>query len=104
MTVNIYKSTKFDHAREQYYAETGGHTILRLTCGNIAGEPGGAIKSATAKDLNAAPVDHNTEELVAAMRLSVRNLGGRAQDVSIEADIKAAFSERSHCQARRINS
>lgn len=88
MTVTIYQSTKFDYSREQYYAEAGCHTLLRLTCGNLAGEPGGAIKSATASDFGAAPVYRNPEELTVAMRLSVRNLGGRAQDVSIEADGK----------------
>ena len=88
MTVAIYQSTKFDYAREQYYAEAGGHTLLRLTCGNLAGEAGGAIKSATARDFDAAPVYRNPEELVTAMRLSVRNLGGRTQDVSIEVDGK----------------
>lgn len=88
MTVTIYQSTKFDYAREQYYAEAGGHTLLRLTCGNLAGEAGGAIKSATARDFEAAPVYPNPEELAAAMRLSVRNLGGRTQDVSIEVDGK----------------
>ncbi|WP_114283721.1 hypothetical protein [Candidatus Halocynthiibacter alkanivorans] len=88
MTVTIYQSTKFDYAREQYYAEAGDHTLLRLTCGNLGGKPGGAIKTATASDFGAAPVYRNRDGLTAAMRLSVPNLGGRAQDVSIEIDGK----------------
>jgi hypothetical protein len=88
MTVTIYQSTKFDYARAQYYAEAGGHTLLRLTCGNLGGKPGGAIKTATASDFGAAPVYRNREGLTAAMLLSTPNLGGRAQDVSIEIDGK----------------
>lgn len=88
MTVTIYQSTKFDHARVQYYAEAGGHTLLRLTFGNLRGEPGGAIKTATASDNGAAPVYRGREELTAAMRFGVQSLGGRAQNVSVEIDGK----------------
>ena len=88
MTVAIYQSTKFNYAREQYYAETGGYTLLRLTCGNLEGKPGGAIKVATASDFGAAPVYPNREELTTAMRLSVLKLGGQTQDVSIDIDGK----------------
>jgi hypothetical protein len=88
MTVTIYQSTKFDHAQHQYYAEAGGHTLLRLTCGHLSGEQGGAIKTATASDLGAAPVYRDREELIAGMGFGVQSLGGRVQDVSIETDGK----------------
>jgi hypothetical protein len=88
MTVTIYQSTKFDHARHQYYAEAGGHTLLRLTCGYLGGEHGGALKTATASDLGSAPVYRGREELIAGMGFGVQRLGGRAQDVSIEMDGK----------------
>lgn len=88
MTVAIYPSTKFNYAREQYYAEAGGYTLLRLTCGNLEGKPGGAIKTATASDFGAAPAYRNQEELTATMRRSVSNLGGQGQDVSIDIDGK----------------
>lgn len=88
MTVTIHQSTKFDYAHEQYYAVAGGHTLLRLTLGTISGQPGGAIKTATASDFGAAPIYRDREALAEAMCGSVKNLGGRAQDVSIEVDGK----------------
>lgn len=88
MSVTIHQSTKFNHARVQYYAEAGGHTLLRLTCGNLGGNPGGAIKTATASDHGAAPVYRDREKLTAALRGGVESLGGRALDVSIEVDGK----------------
>lgn len=88
MTAIIYQSTKFDHAHEQYYAVAGGHTLLRMTIGAIGGQPGGAIKTATASDFGAAPVYRDRESLTKAMCRGVQNLGGGAQDVSIEIDGK----------------
>ena len=88
MTVSIYQSTKFDYAHEQYYAVASGRTLLRLTLGAIGGQPGGAIKTATASDFGAAPIYRDREALAEAMRHGVKSLGGRAQDVSIEVDGK----------------
>ena len=88
MTVTIYQSTKFDYAHEQYYAVSGGYTLLRLTLGAIGGQPGGAIKTATASDFGAAPIYLDREALAEAMCAGVENLVGRAQDVSIEVDGK----------------
>lgn len=91
MTATIYPSTKFDYAREQFYAVAGGHTLLRLTLGAIGGQPGGAIRTATASDSGAAPVYRDRGALTKAMCLGVQNLGGRPQDVSIEIDGKGRW-------------
>lgn len=88
MTVTIYQSSKFHHAHDQYYAEAGGYTLLRLTCGGRTGTPGGAIKTATTSDPGAAPVYRQREKLTAVMQRGVQILGGCAQDVSIEIDGK----------------
>ncbi|AOZ70744.1 hypothetical protein LPB142_16565 [Rhodobacter xanthinilyticus] len=88
MPATIHQSTKFAFAREQYFAVAHGHTLLRLTLGACGGQPGGAIKTATASDFGAAPVFRDREALTKAMRRGVQNLGGRAQDVNIEIDGK----------------
>lgn len=88
MTAIIHKSTKFDYAREQFFAVAGGHTLLRLTIGCIRGQAGGAIKTATASDYGAAPVYRDRDALIDAMSLGVQCLGGRPDDVSIEIDGK----------------
>lgn len=88
MTAIIYQSTKFDYAREQYFAVAGGHTLLRLTIGSIGGQVGGAVKTATTSDFGAAPAYRDREVLINAMCLGVQNLGGRPDDVSIEIDGK----------------
>ena len=88
MTAIIYQATKFDYAREQYFAVAGGHTLLRLTIGSIGGQAGGAVKTATASDFGAAPVYRDREVLINAMCLGMQNLGGRPDDVSIEIDGK----------------
>lgn len=88
MTVTIYESTKFNHSREQYYAVAGHHTLLRLTCGGIGGQSGGAIKTATASDDGAAPVYFDRDALIAALTIGVQNLGGRSEDVVTDRDGK----------------
>lgn len=88
MPATIHQSTKFAYAREQYFAVASGHTLLRLTLGAYGGQPGGAIKTATASDLGAAPVFRDREALTNAMCRGVQDLGGKAQDVSIEVDGK----------------
>lgn len=94
MTVSIRKSSKFNHARVQYFAEAGGHTLLRLTCGSRGGEVGGAIKTATARDPGFAPVCSDREKLFLAMKNSVQTLGDNADNVSLELDGKRrAFGE-----------
>ena len=86
MTATIYQSTKFNYAREQYFAVAGGHTLLRLTTGSIGGQAGGAIKTATASDSGAAPVHRDREALIEAMRHGLESLGFSAQYVSIKED------------------
>ena len=88
MPATIHQSTKFAHAREQYFAVASGHTLLRLTLGKCGGQSGGAIKTATASDFGAAPVFRDRGALTNAMRRGVQDLGGKAQDVSIEVDGK----------------
>ena len=88
MPAAIHQSTKFAYAREQYFVVASGHTLLRLTLGACGGQPGGAIKTATASDFGAAPVFRDREALTKAMLRGVQNLGGRAQDVNIEIDGK----------------
>lgn len=88
MPATIHQSTKFAYAREQYFAVADGHTLLRLTLGACGGQPGGAIKIATASDFGAAPVLRDREALIKAMRRGVQNLGGREQDLNIEIDGK----------------
>ncbi len=88
MPATIHQSMKFAYAREQYFAVAHGHTLLRLTLGACGGQPGGAIKTATANDFGAAPVFPDREALTKAMRHGVQNLGGIAQDVNIEIDGK----------------
>ena len=88
MPATIHQSTKFAHAREQYFAVASGHTLLRLTLGKCGGQSGGAIKTATASDFGAAPVFRDREALTNAMCRSVQDLGGKAQDVSIDVDGK----------------
>lgn len=88
MPATIHQSTKFAHAREQYFAVASGHTLLRLTLGKCGGQSGGAIKTATASDIGAAPVFRDRGALTNAMRRGVQDLGGKAQDVSIEVDGK----------------
>ena len=88
MPATIHLSTKFDYAREQYFAVASGHTLLRLTLGACGGQPGGAIKTATASDFGAAPVFRDREALTDAMCRGVQDLGGKAQDVSIDVDGK----------------
>lgn len=94
MTVSVYTSSKFNHAPVQYFAEASGHTLLRLTCGYLGGEVGGAIKTATASDPGFAPAYRDREELIEAMRDSLQRMGGNAGDVSRELDGKGrAFGE-----------
>lgn len=88
MPATIHQSTKFAYAREQYFAVASGHTLLRLTLGASGGQPGGAIKTATASDLGAPPVFRDRGALTNAMRRGVQDLRGKAQDVSIEVDAK----------------
>lgn len=88
MPATIHQSTKFAHAREQYFAVASGHTLLRLTLGACGGQPGGAIKTATASDLGAAPAFRDRGALTNAICRCLQELGGKAQDVSIEVDGK----------------
>ena len=74
MTVSVYTSSKFHHAPVQYFAEASGHTLLRLTCGYLGGEVGGAIKTATASDPGFAPAYRDREELIEAMRDSLQRM------------------------------
>ena len=84
----IYKSTKFHHAHEQYCAIAGGYTLLRLTLGAINGEPGGAIKTATASDFETTPIYHDRETLIEVMRNVIQDLGGRTENVDYRNDKK----------------
>lgn len=88
MTVTIHPSVKFLHSSEQYYAVAAGHTLLRLTYGSLRGKPGGSIKTATANDYGAERVYPDRHKLTAALRCAVQELGGRANDVTIELDQK----------------
>lgn len=88
MPATIYQSTKFAHAREQYFAVAGGHTLLRLTLGSLGGCPGGAIKTATASDLGAPPVYRDPDALVDAMQVGIRSLAGSEVDLCVDRDGK----------------
>lgn len=86
MTVKIYKSNKFDNAPEQYFAEAGGYTLLRMTYSRRRG----TIMTATACDdmLNTPPVYRDRKALNAAMRHCVELLGGKAEYVDDAIDGK----------------
>lgn len=88
MSATIYQSTKFHHAREQYFAVAGEHTLLRLTLGSIGGRQGGAIKTATASDFGAPPIYRDREALIGALRVGIQNLAGREVDLCIDSDGK----------------
>ena len=88
MSTTIYRSTKFYHAREQYFAVAGEHTLLRLTLGCIGGRQGGAIKTATASDFGAPPVYRDSEALIGALRGRIQNLAGGEVELCIDNDGK----------------
>lgn len=88
MSAIIYQSTKFYHAREQYFAVAGEHTLLRLTIGSIGGHQGGAIKTATASDFGAPPIYRDREALINALQVGIRNLAGGEVDLCIDSDGK----------------
>ncbi|MCE8540218.1 hypothetical protein KBY27_22365 [Ruegeria pomeroyi] len=91
MSATIYQSTKFYHAREQYFAVAGEHTLLRLTLGSSGGRQGGAIKTATANDFGAPPVYRDRQALISAMRVGIQNLAGREVDLCIDIDGKGRW-------------
>lgn len=86
MTIKIHKSSKFENAPEQYFAEAGGYTLLRL----VYTGHGGTIMTATACDdrLVASPVYRDRKSLNSSMIHGVVTLGGRAQYVDEETDGK----------------
>lgn len=88
MTAAIYQSTKFDYARDQYFAVAGGHTLLRLTLGSLGGRPGGAIKTATASDTGAPPVYPDSDALIDAMQIGIRGLVGSEVKLCVDRDGK----------------
>jgi len=101
MSAIIYQSTKFYHAREQYFAVAGEHTLLRLTIGSIGGQRGGAIKTATASDFGAPPIYRDREALIKAMRVGLQNLAGGEVDLCIDSDGKGRrFAEICLCGTR----
>ena len=86
--ITIYKSAKFHYAHEQYCSIAGGYTLLRLTLGAIDGEPGGAIKTATASDFRYAPIYRDRETLVEVMCNVIQDLDGRTENVDFRTDEK----------------